>query len=215
MMNCIKIIFALSCLLITSMSFADADQSLTHLQRQWAKAQYELEGKAQDTAFLALIKQAEQQTSAYPKSADLWVWKGIITSSYAGVKGGLGALSLVKEAKVAFETAMSIDDTALMGSAYTSLGTLYFKVPGWPMAFGDDDKAESFLKKALALNPTGIDSNYFYAQYLIEQGEYAKAEEYLLKAQAAPARATRPLADSGRQHEIALLLTSVREKLVK
>jgi len=214
-MNCIKIIIALSSLLVATASFADVDQSLTHLQQLWAKAQYELEGKAQDTAFLALIKQAEEQTSAYPKSAELWVWKGIISSSYAGVKGGLGALSLVKEAKVAFETAMSIDDTALMGSAYTSLGTLYFKVPGWPIAFGNDDKAESFLKKALALNPMGIDSNYFYAQYLIEQDDYAKAEEYLLKAQAAPARVSRPLADSGRQHEIALLLTSVREKLVK
>jgi len=214
-MNCIKTTFVLSCLFFTSMSFADADQALTKLQQQWAKAQYELENKAQDTAFLALIEQAEEQTSVYPESAEIWVWKGIISSSYAGVKGGLGALSLVNGAKDDFEKSMSIDDTALMGSAYTSLGTLYFKVPGWPIAFGDDDKAESFLKKALVLNPAGIDSNYFYAQYLIEQDDYAKAEEYLLKAQAAPARASRPLADSGRQHEIALLLTSIQEQLAK
>ena len=36
------------------------------------------------------------------------------------------------------------------GSAYTSLGTLYFKVPGWPVGFGDEEKAEELLRKALA-----------------------------------------------------------------
>ena len=66
-MNCIKTTFVLSCLFFTSMSFADADQALTKLQQQWAKAQYELENKAQDTAFLALIEQAEEQTSVYPE----------------------------------------------------------------------------------------------------------------------------------------------------
>jgi tetratricopeptide (TPR) repeat protein len=212
-MNFIKVVFTLGCLFASSVSFADVKQALSDLQQQWAKAQYILEDKAQDTAFLMLIEQAEENTSDYPESAEIWAWKGIISSSYAGVKGGVGALSLVYDAKADFEKAMSIDDTALMGSAYTSLGTLYFKVPGWPLAFGDDDKAVELLKKALLLNPAGIDSNYFYAEYLIEQEDYAQAEQYLIKAQTAPARFTRPLADQGRQQEITLSLASVRKKL--
>ena len=214
-MSMLRVVFTMGCLLISSASFADVQQALSELQQHWAKAQYELKDKAQDKAFLSLIEQAQQYASDYPDSAEIWVWKGIISSSYAGVKGGLGALSLVKKAKVDFEKSMSIDDMALMGSAYTSLGTLYFKVPGWPIAFGNNDKAQDLLTKALTINPKGIDSNYFYAQYLVEQDEYAQAEQYLLKAQAAPARPNRPLADKGRQQEIAVLLASVRKKLAR
>ena len=214
-MGTIRVFLTIGCLLVSSVSFADVQQTLSEMQQQWATAQYELNDKAQDTAFLSLITQAKTNVIDYPESADIWVWKGIISSSYAGIKGGLGALSLVKDAKGDFEKAMSIDDTALKGSAYTSLGTLYFKVPGWPISFGNDDKAKALLTKALSINPAGIDSNYFYAQYLIEQDDYRQAEDYLLKAQAAASRPTRPLADQGRQHEIGVLLTTVREELTK
>jgi tetratricopeptide (TPR) repeat protein len=210
-----RVIFTIGCLLVSSASFADVQQALSELQQHWAKAQYELKDKAQDKAFLSLIEQAQQHVTDYPDSAEIWVWKGIISSSYAGVKGGLGALSLVKKAKADFEKSMAIDDRALMGSAYTSLGTLYFKVPGWPIAFGNDEKAQDLLTKALAINPIGIDSNYFYAQYLVEQDDYAQAEQYLLKAQKAPVRPARPLADKGRQQEISVLLASVRKKLTR
>jgi len=214
-MKFIKIIFPLALLLLSTNSFADAQQTLSDLQHQWATAQYTLHDEAQEQAFETLLEQAEQGVSTYPESAELWVWKGIISSSYAGIKGGLGVLHLVYNAKDDFEKAMSIDDTALAGSAYTSLGTLYFKVPGWPIAYGDDDKAKVFLTKALTLNPMGIDSNYFYAQYLIAQDDYTQAEQYLIKAQLAPPRPSRPLADQGRQQEIALSLASVRKALAR
>ena len=52
------------------------------------------------------------------------------------------------------------------------------------------------------LNPDGIDSNFFWADYLIDQKRYAEARTALLKAQAAAPRPDRPLADQGRQAEI-------------
>ena len=70
-------------------------------------------------------------------------------STWAGAKGGLGALSLAKRARQPLEAALKLDPAALDGSAYTSLGTLYSKVPGFPAGFGDDDKAEQLLKSAL------------------------------------------------------------------
>ena len=60
--------------------------------------------------------------------------------------------------------AEKIDSNALNGSIYTSLGSLYYKVPGWPIGFGDNSKALIYLKKALQINPNGIDANYFYAK---------------------------------------------------
>ena len=86
-------------------------------------------------------------------------------------------------------------------------------MPGWPLSFGDDDVAAKMLKKALTINPNGIDSNYFYADYLAEQDDYKQAKNFLLKAKAAPARPHRPIADEGRQREIAALLKTVNEEL--
>ena len=86
-------------------------------------------------------------------------------------------------------------------------------MPGWPLGFGDDDKAETLLKKALTINPEGIDSNYFYGQFLYENRQYELAERYLLKAQQAPARPDRPLADEGRQKEIEATLQQLHNQL--
>jgi tetratricopeptide (TPR) repeat protein len=192
---------------------ADVDSDLQRLQHRWAEINYEFEGKTQITAYEELVADAERVTAAYPESAAALIWSGIIKSSFAGAKGGLGAMKLAKASRTDLERALEIDPDALQGSAYTSLGTLYFKVPGWPLGFGDEDKAEELLHKALALNPEGIDPNYFYGDFLIDQKRYAEAEQALLKAQHAAPRPDRPLADAGRQEEIQLALLKVRDKL--
>lgn len=210
-----KVLF-FSCLLSLSVAMtaaADVIQDVAGLQKTWAEVNYTLEGKQQKQAFDALIEQADQVVQANPNAAEAYIWRGIIKSSYAGAKGGFGAMSLAKAAKADLEQAMKLDDRALQGSAYTSLGTLYFKVPGWPLGFGDDDKAEAMLKKALTINPDGIDSNYFYGEFLADQHDYKQAETYLLKAQQAPARPNRPLADKGRQQEVLKVLQQVRYQL--
>lgn len=203
----------LALLLIPAALFAQAgDTTITELQDDWAIANYKLTGDEQEKAFEALIARSDAAVSSNPKSADLLIWDGIIKSSFAGVKGGLGALSLAKQARDSLEAALEVDDQALSGSAYTSLGTLYASVPGWPVGFGNDKKAAKMLQKALELNPDGIDSNYFYADYLLQEKQYKKAEEYLLKAQNAPPRSDQPVADAGRQEAIHAALSIVREK---
>jgi tetratricopeptide (TPR) repeat protein len=118
----------------------------------------------------------------------------------------------VKNAKKIFEKALEINPAALDGSAYTSLGSLYYQVPGWPISFGDDKKAAEYLKKGLSINPDGIDPNYFYADYLFRSGDYSGAEKSLRKALQAPARNSRKVADDGRRKEINQLLEKVAEK---
>ena len=187
---------------------------LLSIQQAWAKVNYETPaGDARKEAFDALEKRAEAFTKQNPGRAEALIWEGIIESSYAGAKGGLGALSLAKEARGNLEAALKINPNALDGSAYTSLGTLYYRVPGFPLGFGDHDKARELLKKALALNPNGIDPNYFYADFLYEQGEYAQALQYLDKAAKAPPRPGREVADKGRHAEIAALQAKVKAKM--
>jgi tetratricopeptide (TPR) repeat protein len=196
----------------SQLSFADVAADVQHLQERWAEVNYQLSGKAKESAFEALNVEADAIVKANDSSAEALIWSGIIKSTYAGVKGGLGALSLAKGSKAELEKAMAINSKALDGSAYTSLGALYFNVPGWPIGFGDDEKAEELLKQAVALNPTGIDGNYFYGNFLIKEKRYAEARTYLEAAQKAPARPGRGLADSGRQQEITQALASIANK---
>ena len=134
-------------------------------------------------------------------------------STWAGAKGGLGALGLVKQAKAELEKAIELEPQALDGSAYTSLASLYYQVPGWPIGFGDEDKAEALFHQALALNPNGIDPNYFDGDFLLRQKRYGEARAALEKALAAPDRAGREVADAGRRDEARALLAQVKEKL--
>ncbi len=202
----------ISGLLLSSSGFA-AGNDYRILQQQWAEAKYQTAEDDREKAFEALAATAEQMSQANPKNAELLIWQAIILSTYAGEKGGLGALSLVKEAKVLLEQAADIDADALQGSIYTSLGSLYYQVPGWPIAFGDDDKAREYLEKALVINPDGIDANYFYGDFLLEEGEYQLAINVFEKALKAPARTDRPLADQGRKQEIQQALTEARGEL--
>jgi tetratricopeptide (TPR) repeat protein len=189
------------------------DAELLSIQQAWAKVNYETPaGDARKEAFDALEKRAEAFTKQHPARAEALIWEGIIESSYAGAKGGLGALGLAKEARSNLEAALKIDPTALNGSAYTSLGTLYYRVPGFPIGFGDHDKARELLQEALKINPNGIDPNYFYADFLVKEGEYAAALPYLEKAAKAPARPGREVADKGRRAEIDALMATAKAK---
>ena len=132
-------------------------------------------------------------------------------SSWAGEKGGLGALGLVKQAKALYEKAIAIDAKAIDGSALNSLGVLYYKVPGWPLGFGDKDKARELLLRALAVNPQGIDANYFYAEFLVESRQPDLALPYLERVLQAPARPGRPLADEGRRDEARALMAQLKK----
>ncbi len=191
---------------------ADVNETLARLQSRWAEVNYQLPEKQREAAFAELAAQAETEVRNNP-APELLIWRGIILSTYAGAKGGLGALDLVKASKASLEQALAKNDQALEGSAYTSLGALYYQVPGWPVGFGDDDKAQAMLSKALTLNPDGIDPNYFYGDFLYRQERYADARVALLKAQAAKPRPGREVADQGRQAEIKALLDKVAAEL--
>ncbi|MCJ1882698.1 tetratricopeptide repeat protein [Pseudomonas nitroreducens] len=188
------------------------NQHLSAIQQRWAQIQYQMPEAQRAAAFEKLAGDAETFTREQPQAAEAWIWNGIVTSSWAGATGGLGALGKVKAARASLEKALALDPNALQGSAYTSLGALYDRVPGWPIGFGDSDKADELLRKALQLNPEGIDSNYFWGDHLYRQGHYVEARAALQKALQAQPRPGRELADQGRRGEIDALLKTIKDK---
>lgn len=186
--------------------------SLGDLQEQWARISYETPAPSRLEAMTQLKATADGAVAAQPDSAELLIWDGIITSSVAGLKGGLGALSLAKEARALLERAQASNPGALNGSALTSLGALYYQVPGWPVGFGSSAKARSNLEAALRLDHDGIDPNYFYADFLFREGDYSGAKLAAQRAMAAPPRAGREAADKGRRGEVQALMARIEAK---
>jgi tetratricopeptide (TPR) repeat protein len=212
-LNRILFIAALCAVNALALAGANFDSELLAIQQGWAVVNYDTPAAERDAEFSKLETRAAAFARANPDRAEPLVWLGIVQSSHAGAKGGLGALGLAKKARASLESALALDPNALDGSAYTSLGTLYYQVPGFPLGFGNKDKAQEFLRKALSLNPDGIDPNYFYADYLYEQGRYAESMQYLEHAAKAPARVGRERADEGRRGEIASLTARVKAKM--
>ena len=189
---------------------APVDDAVLELQRDWEVIRYQTPTPEREKRFEALATKAQKTAEAFPGRSEPLVWQGIIVSSWAGEKGGLGALGLVKQAKALYEQAIQLDGNTLDGSAYNSLGVLYYKVPGWPIGFGDKGKARELLQKALAINPQGIDANFFFAEYLVETRHAEEAVPYLERVLQAPPRPGRQIADSGRREEARALLAKIK-----
>ncbi|KAA8980369.1 hypothetical protein [Halospina sp. K52047b] len=203
---CFAVLMALLTLPASAASMSD---QLLDIQHRWAAIQYGLDENKRADAFEGLAAETDSLVEGYPDRAEPLVWRGIVLSTWAGASGGFSALGLVSDAREVLEKALEIDPKALEGSAHTSLGSLYYQVPGWPLSFGDDELAREHLREALSINPNGIDPNYFFGDFLVEQGKEKRARTYLERALDAPDRPTRPLADKGRRQEIRALLETL------
>ncbi len=205
--------FLVATWLASAGTFAALTEESAAIQSSWDRINYLLEGNRQTDEMSALIDSCNSVTALQPDIAEGYIWCGIVKSTYAGMASSLSAMKYAKAARKDLERAIELDPAAMAGAAQTSLGTLYFKVPGWPIGFGDDEKAEQYLKKALAMNPDGVDPNYFYGDFMLEEGNYQQAVSYLEKAAAAAPRPGRELADRGRKAEVEEKLAEARKKI--
>jgi hypothetical protein len=55
-----------------------------------------------------------------------------------------------------------------------------------------------------------MDPNYFYGDFMLQEGEYGEAASAFERALAAPPRENRPIADAGRRGEIEAALAKVK-----
>ena len=191
---------------------ADVNTDTAALQSEWDHINFTMKKEDQVKPLETLITKAEAINAANPGVAPTLIWEGIIHATYAGAKGGLGALGECKTAKKLFEQSIAIDPQALNGAAYTSLGSLYYQVPGWPVGFGDDEKAEEMLKKGLAAGPQDIDAYYFYGDFLVTQERWKEAADILQKGLATPNDGKRPLLQKARRDKMTALLKTAQAK---
>jgi tetratricopeptide (TPR) repeat protein len=181
---------------------------LQQLAAGWDHAAYELHDTASQLAGLAALETDARAIAArYPDAIEPLAWRAIIVCTKADASEGLKALKFAEQAKKQFEVVTSKNPNPLNdGSAYAMLGALYDGVPGFPIGFGDKNKARKYLLAGLKQNPEGADTNYFYGLFLIGQKQYAPARKAFETALKASPRPGREIGDKGRRQDVQLAL---------
>lgn len=189
---------------------ATVEDGITQFENEWELIRYETPAADREKRYEALANGAHKLGLANPGRAEPLIWEGIALSSQAGEKGGLGALPLAMQAKALFEESIRIDGNALQGAASSSLGVLYYRVPAWPISFGDRNRAAELLLKSLAVNAQSVDNNFYYGEFLVETGHPQEAVPFLERALNIPTRPGKQTIDTSHREEVWQLLEKAR-----
>ena len=190
----------------------DTSPEIGRIESQWATIYYAQSNSQQEKQYPALLKEIRGLLEQYPESAELMIWQAITLSTNAAFENPFIALDSINNAKEILEHAIQKKPDALDGAAYVALGTLYYMTPGWPISFGDQNKAEKLLLTALEINPHGIDPNYFYGDYLLSKNEIDRASSYFKLALKSPVRQDQAYADQQLKNEALHALKNTQDR---
>ena len=200
-------------LLLSSQCFAEnLTESLQNIESEWASIYYSSPKQKQELDYDRLLDKTIHLSKQYPKNAEPIIWQAIVKATNADHQDAVSALKAIHEARDLLDKAIEINPQAMNGSAYVTLGTLYYMAPKWPLGFGDQVTAEKMLQTALKINPNGIDSNYFYGNFLLTNNRFNEAEKYFKRALIIPARVEQLYADNKLKEEAKLALKNTHEQ---
>lgn len=146
MKQIIAIFFLLSLTLMSSLVKADTlALSVQKIEAEWAHIHYNVAKHQQEAAYKHLLAEVNDLNELYPDQAELIIQQAIIVASNAENVDALSALKAVKQARELLIRAIQLDPAASEGAAFVTLGSLYYMVPSWPIAYGDNDKASGLL----------------------------------------------------------------------
>ena len=161
------------------------------------------------------LAMAKQAVAANPNGAMGYAREAIALGRIALFRGIWDAIDLVKQTKAACEKAIVLDSTEAV--AYYVLGRTNAKVcekprfVRWPLGLGwaNMDDAITNYEKAISLRPDFIMYRLDCARAYIENDDYAKAREHLLKIASCP---NQYQDDDGYRKDAAELLEKIKNK---
>jgi tetratricopeptide (TPR) repeat protein len=187
--------------------------TLLEMSERWAILKFNTELEQRREPLQELAVEIDQLVNESPDDPAAMVWHAVVLSTLAKDSNNIAGLSLAKQAKRLLEQAESMNPSVLDGSIYTILGSLYYQVPGYPLGFGDTEKAEQHLLRALDVNPDNIDANYYYGEFLLQEKRYQLAITAFEKVLALPIRTHSQVADTGLKKAAESALSTAKKQL--
>ncbi len=193
---------------------ADLTDSVQAIENEWASIYYKFPKSNQQAAYEALLDKTKQLANQYPGSTEPLFWQAVLMATNAELQDGFSALKAIHQSRDLLLEVIKANPQTANGSAYVTLGTLYYMAPKWPIAFGNRDKAEKMFKEALKINPDSIDGNYFYGDFLLTNNNPKEAQRFFEKALRAPARKEQAFADNKLKDEAKLALANTKNRKI-
>ncbi len=127
------------------------------------------------------LKYAEETIKEFPNHPDGWIRKAIFLGTYAITIGILNALYLSKEVRDAALRAYSLNKKYYYAMPCQVLGRIYFKLPPFPLSYGNSDKAAKYLYEAYKYAPDFAHVYMYLAELEASKGNVELAEKLLNK----------------------------------
>jgi tetratricopeptide (TPR) repeat protein len=181
------------------------------LQDEWAETFYRLPEEEQSRRYKNLLPRIHELQAKFPKRAEPLIIEAVVLCTYAASDWGFSSLSRIGKARELLIRSIDFDPKALEATAFITLGNLYFRLPGWPISFGNNLQARTYLEAAVKLYPNALDANYFLGEFWLDQGKPELALTYLEKAEAASVRPHQKLSDAKIKEQLGNALSALRK----
>lgn len=143
---------------------------------------YEWVGRYADSAdkpgvFGAAVEYAKRAVEAEPTAVDGRYWYALTIGRLGEAQGILRSLSAAGDMRRELETLLELaPDHA---GAHFALGMLYYRLPGWPLSFGDNNRALELMSAAVELAPDHTTYRLGLAELLLDMRRRDEAIELL------------------------------------
>jgi len=143
-----------------------------------ANAEVESERNKRMELYQVCMKTADKALSLNTDEVVALYWKAVAMGKLSQDMGILNALRMTRHMEKLFLHVIALDENYDEAGGHKALGHMYNKLPGFPISFGNKEKALSHLKRAHQLFPDDIITRAFYAEALFDMGKKHEAREH-------------------------------------
>ena len=159
----------------------DAQESaaLAELSRlKFMQAQLESDTNYRVRLFEDAVAIADQSLKLNANDVRGLFWKSAAMGKIAEDSGVFNALRMLRPMESMLLRVVELDERYENAGAHRALGRMYHKLPGFPISFGNNDKALMHLKRAHELFPQDVITHVFYAELLYDTGKKQEARHH-------------------------------------
>ena len=145
---------------------------------EFMNAQLETDKNSRIQLFKNCIAIADQALSLDANDIGGLYWKAAAMGKLAKDTGILNALRMIRPMERMLLKVVALDEKYEDAGGHRALGRMYHKLPGFPISFGNNQKALTHLKRAHELFPKDIITRAFYAEVLYDEGRKEEARKH-------------------------------------
>lgn len=214
MLRCSQMFLAVLLVLFGPVAAANTAPALIALEKNWGVLNFVKPSERDEAKLLALAERAKQVADQYVAlRAEALALQALVLSTYADTNRRFSALRAVEKARDALQESIRLKPHhEYIGLAYGLLGSIYYQVPGRPIAWGNKKIGAQYLDQAVKIAPDNLDVIYFYAEYLRLKGAYREAVAYLERGLRLPIHPDRQEVDAARKSSLRVLLRDTLER---